>query len=255
MAERPGISGQPVIRREADLVRTYNLLRPLLPYLVALTAASPFVEGEETGYADNRLRYYMTNQSRIPSICGELIPERIGSLAGYNTMMEEIYRDLRHEGGDLLCSEWVNSRGVIIRFSRPCLEVRALDEQDCLRSGMGICAFLTALLRAGPGLGLEEDQDDLIDMTATAIREGVAPFRDDLIHLYKRALALATPAERIYLPVIRRKVMEGSPSEVMMKLFRGGHLSRVSSRSPPIPSSRMFPCRRGEEGIHSLPAS
>ena len=42
---------------EKQVVMIHNRLRPLLPYLIAVTASSPMVEGRLTGIADNRLRY------------------------------------------------------------------------------------------------------------------------------------------------------------------------------------------------------
>ena len=40
---------------EKDLLMQYNRIRTLLPYLVALSASSPMVEGSLTGAMDNRL--------------------------------------------------------------------------------------------------------------------------------------------------------------------------------------------------------
>ena len=51
---------------EKELVSTYNKIRTLLPYLVAVTASSPVVEGELTGTCDTRLVYYRDNQKEIP---------------------------------------------------------------------------------------------------------------------------------------------------------------------------------------------
>jgi gamma-glutamyl:cysteine ligase YbdK (ATP-grasp superfamily) len=63
---------------EKNLVVHYNRLRSLLPYLIAVTAASPIVEGRNTGTADNRLIYYRENQKEIPLICNRIVPERSG---------------------------------------------------------------------------------------------------------------------------------------------------------------------------------
>ena len=67
-------------RNNEDLTTVYNRLRPLLPYLIAVTASSPMVEGHLTGMADNRLIYYRENQKEIPGICDRLIPEKSGQL-------------------------------------------------------------------------------------------------------------------------------------------------------------------------------
>ena len=61
---------------EKDLLMQYNRIRTLLPYLIALTTASPMVEGHLTGKMDNRLIYYRENQKVIPAICNGIIPAR-----------------------------------------------------------------------------------------------------------------------------------------------------------------------------------
>ena len=156
---------------EKDLVLHYNRLRSLLPYLIAVTAASPMVEGKSTGTADNRLLYYRENQKEIPLICNRIIPEKIESVQDYRREQEEIFAELRKRDAEILCEEWVNSGGVIIRFSRKCLEIKALDEQDCIRSDMAVCAFIRSLLRCR-SLPVETDQDALLALTEDAIQRG-----------------------------------------------------------------------------------
>ena len=52
----------------------FNKIRSLIPYLVAVSASSPLVEGKTTSYMDNRLVYYRENQSQIPVICHDILP-------------------------------------------------------------------------------------------------------------------------------------------------------------------------------------
>ena len=156
---------------EQELVTTYNRVRALLPYLIAVTASSPMVEGHLTGAADNRLIYYRENQKEIPLICNRIVPEKIRSLSDYRETQNEIFAELRQRDADILCEEWVNSSGLIVRFSRTCLEIKALDEQECIRSDMAVCAFVRSLLRC-PALPLESDQTALLELTDQAIRNG-----------------------------------------------------------------------------------
>ncbi len=179
---------------EKDLVLHYNRLRSLLPYLIAVTAASPVVEGKSTGTADNRLLYYRENQKEIPLICNRIVPEKIGSVRDYRREQEEIFSELRRRDAGILCEEWVNSGGIIIRFSRKCLEIKALDEQECIRSDMAVCAFITSLLRC-KSLPVGTDQDELLALTEDAIREGTSAFRPELEQLYTRAWGHATAEE------------------------------------------------------------
>jgi hypothetical protein len=203
---------------EKDLVLHYNRLRSLLPYLIAVTAASPIVEGRSTGEADNRLLYYRENQKEIPLICNRIVPEKIGSIQDYRREQEVIFAELRKKDAAILCEEWVNSGGVIIRFSRKCLEVKALDEQDCIRSDMAVGAFIRSLLRCG-SLPVETDQQVLLALTEEAIREGPAPLRPELQQLYTKAWGHATAEERLYLPFIKDRIEHGGLADLVRNRF------------------------------------
>jgi hypothetical protein len=203
---------------EKELVALYNRLRSLLPYLIAVTAASPMVEGRLTGTADNRLVYYRENQKEIPLICNRIIPEKIRSLREYKELQDRIYSALRAHGADILCEEWVNSSGLIIRFTRKCVEIKALDEQECIHSDMAVCAFVRSLLRCR-SLPIDTGQDRLLDLTDMAIHSGTAGLRKELFLLYERAWMHATDDERRYLPVIRNRIEMGSLSERISRRF------------------------------------
>jgi glutamate---cysteine ligase / carboxylate-amine ligase len=205
---------------EAKLVGMFNRMRSLIPYLVALTASSPFVEGRGTGLMDNRLFYYRQNQKRVPLICNYVVPEMLESRQHHDAIIESIYQDLRRIGGDELCHEWIDSRGVIVRYPRECLELKACDEQECLHSDMAVTAFVLALLRAD--LNLEDDHDALLDMNEAAIRGGTASCRTELRHLYWEALRAATGEERKYLPLIKRRIEQGSIAELMDQHVKDG---------------------------------
>jgi hypothetical protein len=204
---------------DKDLLMQYNRIRTLLPYLIALSASSPMVEGRLTGTMDNRLIYYRANQKEIPGICNNIIPVRLLSVGEYREAQEKVYAELRARDAGILCEEWLNSSGLIIRFSRNCLEIKALDEQECIRSDMAFVALVSALLRC-PALPVESDQDALRALTETAIRKGTAGLRSELEALYRRAWQQATPEERQYLPVIERRIACGSLAEQMAERYR-----------------------------------
>jgi hypothetical protein len=196
----------------------HNRLRPLLPYLIAVTASSPMVEGRLTGIADNRLRYYRDNQKEIPLICNRIIPDKIRSLDDYHSIQQDVFGELRNRGADILCEEWVNSSGLIIRFSRNCVEIKALDEQECIRSDMAVCAFVQSLMRC-TALPVETDQDDILARTEEAITCGTSAFRPELERLYDAAWNHATEDERVYLPVIHERIQHGSLAELIRDRF------------------------------------
>ncbi len=201
-------------RNNKDLVSQYNRLRSLVPYLIAITASSPFVEGKLTGSMDNRLVYYRENQKEIPQICHQIIPEAIRTIEDYHAQQEEIFAELRERDAGILCEEWLNSSGVIIRFSRKCLEIKALDEQECIHSGMAVCAFVRSLLRCRT-LPVETDQTALLALTELAIRDGTRGLKPGLEKLYDEAWKHATDDERQFLPVILQRIRKGSLAELM----------------------------------------
>lgn len=216
-------------RSSRELVAMYNKLRTLLPYLIAVTASSPVVEGELTGTCDNRLVYYRGNQKEIPLICNRIVPEKIQSVGDYRTQQEEIFSELKSRGADILCEEWVNSGGIIIRFSRTCLEIKALDEQESVRSDMAVCAFVRSLLRCR-SLPVETDQDALLALTEVAIHDGTAGLKEELLPLYDAAWRHATADERRYLPVIKERIDRGSLAELMKdRILNGEELTPILS--------------------------
>ena len=202
-------------RGKRDLVAMFNKIRALMPYLVAVSASSPLVEGKATSYMDNRLVYYRENQAAIPEICHGILPEKLESADEYVKINRQIYTQLKKQGADILCREWVNSRGVIVRFTRSCLEVKAIDEQECLHSDMAFSAFLLALLRSN--LILEEDESSLMAMLESAMRQGTAGMRPELEALLRQAERSATKEERGYLPLIAQRIEQGSLAELTMQ--------------------------------------
>jgi gamma-glutamyl:cysteine ligase YbdK (ATP-grasp superfamily) len=211
-----------------ELVEVFNKIRSLIPYLVAVSASSPFLEGRCTSYMDNRLIYYRQNQKAIPSICNDILPEKLGSSNDYVEINRGIYHELRACGADILCREWVNSRGLIVRFTRKCVEVKAIDEQECLRSDMAISAFLLALLRGE--ISLEDDEASLRALLEEAMKKGVSGMRPELESLYRSAQKNATGEENIYLPIIARRIEQGSLAELMVERFKdSGDLKPIMS--------------------------
>jgi len=204
--------------RKENIVSMFNKVRALMPYLVAVSASSPMVEGKLTSYMDNRLVYYRENQRQIPEICHNVLPEKLESVEDYVQINRRIYSELKRSDAEILCREWVNSRGVIVRFTRKCLEVKAMDEQECLRSDMAISAFLLALLRCD--LQLEEDENCLGSLLESAMRQGVSGMRPELEKLLCQAEKSANLEERHYLPLVAKKIEQGSLAEVMVQQLK-----------------------------------
>jgi len=205
-------------RDEQELVSMFNKIRSLMPYLVAVSASSPLVEGRATAYMDSRLVYYRANQSQIPQICRGIIPERLDGIGDYIRINRDIYRELKRQNAQILCHEWVNSRGEIVRFTRRCLEIKVIDEQECLHSDMALCAFIMALLRSE--VKLEEDEGHLYSMLEDGICRGVAGMRPELERLYSLAKRNATKEELRYLSLIGKRIEQGSLAELMIQRLK-----------------------------------
>lgn len=203
---------------EEDLVRKHNKLRTLLPYLVAVTASSPIVEGNLTGYMDNRLLYYKKNQKEIPEICGNLIPEKLEKSSDYEKLLEKMYLELRKKDAEVLCEEWVNSRALIVRRERKCVEIKIMDEQESIYADMAVSAFINCLLRVND-LKVAENDETILELTDIAIKSGTKKLKAELESLYKKAVSVATEEEKSYLIHIQNRIQNGNLSEVILKKY------------------------------------
>jgi gamma-glutamyl:cysteine ligase YbdK (ATP-grasp superfamily) len=204
-----------------EMVRLFNRARATIPYLVAIGASSPYVEGSLTGNEDNRLIFYRDNQRKMPIIAHGIVPEKLRSKKDYLDIQQEMYRELRRHDAEILCHEWVDSRGVIVRFSRNCIEMKAIDEQECLHSDMAITALFLALLRSKE-FDLTEDEDDLRSLTDAAIKGGTGRLKQELRQVLAIASRSANLDERPYLGLIEERIEKGSLAEMMRARADGG---------------------------------
>ncbi|MFB3887857.1 MAG: glutamate-cysteine ligase family protein [Candidatus Bathyarchaeia archaeon] len=209
-------------------VALHNRLAYLAAYLPAISASSPICEGAMGTSVDNRLAFYKVNQREVPSITGEVIPEPASSLSQYKESVIEGYsRDLADAGADrsILHREWVNSRGVIFRFDRRALEVRIMDEQECVKSDVALSCFIRATLR-----GLIKDEIALLphpvlvgDFNAVAahgldadVQNSLGPTARQVCgHLFEIAWANAQPEEKTYLPLVQKRIEGGNLSDLI----------------------------------------
>ncbi len=117
---------------DEEFGRLHAAIRILLPIIPALTASSPILDGKPTGFKDTRLSVYQKNQKKIPSIAGDIIPERAFTKQEYEELVfKNIYKDIApFDTENILQNEWLNSRGVIARFDRNAFEIRLIDIQE-----------------------------------------------------------------------------------------------------------------------------
>ncbi|HRK54346.1 MAG TPA: glutamate-cysteine ligase family protein [Cyclobacteriaceae bacterium] len=135
---------------DEEFAKLHAAVRIVLPILPALCASSPILDGKLTGMVDTRLKYYKTNQARIPSITGKVIPEAIFSKRNYlNTIYEKIKSDIApFDPDNVLNPIWVNSRGAIPRFDRGSIEIRLMDIQECPTADMAIISLVIETIKA-----------------------------------------------------------------------------------------------------------
>ena len=215
-------------RRESDAVQMHNLLANLCAYLPAIAASSPIYESKVGPDEDNRLRFYKVNQKEIPSVTADVIPEYAKSFRQYkHDVIMKYSEDLAKAGADktLLRREWVNSRGVIFRFDRLAIEIRVMDEQECIKSDVALSSFIRAALR-----GLIAKKTELLprallvnDFNAV-IKKGLNaevlnPYGKTAKQVCQSYLDLASEwadsDEKKFLWIIKRRLENGNLSETI----------------------------------------
>jgi gamma-glutamyl:cysteine ligase YbdK (ATP-grasp superfamily) len=213
---------------EGSGVLLHNLISTICPYLPAISASSPIFEGKFGDKVDNRLCFYRENQKEVPSITGDIIPEYVTSFSHYRRLVIDAYsQDLATRGASklLLGKEWVNSRGAIFRFDRRAIELRVMDEQECVKSDVSLSCFIRALLR---GLMKEKlafaTHDVLLEDFNSIVNDGLrARLHGNFGAIAKKACASllriayenATEEEKKYLSTIGNRIEKGSLSEII----------------------------------------
>ncbi len=132
-----------------EFARLHAAIRLLMPIIPALTASTPILDGQLTGFCDSRLETYRHNQDKIPSIAGQIIPEAVFSKDEYSQkIFKPIINDINpydHDG--ILDHHFLNSRGAIARFDRNAIEIRIIDLQEAPTVDMALAEFFFTLLR------------------------------------------------------------------------------------------------------------
>ncbi|MCS7118827.1 MAG: glutamate-cysteine ligase family protein [Archaeoglobaceae archaeon] len=203
-------------KSEEEAITMHNKLRVLIPYLVAIASSSPIYEGKAF-YVDSRIYFYRINQIAVPLICNDVIPEKIRSLREYKDILEKIYYELKSRNAKVLCVEWVNSRGVIFRFTRKCLEIKVMDEQECIKSDVALASFINSILRED----LQEMEDlNLKERLNDAMIYGTKKLKKELRELFKKAMKNAEDEERKYLRIVKDRIDNGSLGERILEKIR-----------------------------------
>jgi gamma-glutamyl:cysteine ligase YbdK (ATP-grasp superfamily) len=213
---------------EKEGVSLHNILTEVCAFLPAIAASSPVYEGKLGGCVDNRLKFYAKNQIEIPSVTGDVVPEYIRSFRQYEREVIGRYsNDLAAAGAGetIVGEEWVNSRGVIFRFDRRAVEIRVMDEQECIKSDVALSCFIRSLAR---GFIAEEAKslpyEVLVKDYNAIVRDGLdakvyhphgQTARQVCQHFLRLAHKSATEEEKVYLPIIEKKMKLGNLSQII----------------------------------------
>ena len=213
---------------EESGILLHNMLANISPCLSAISASSPIYEGRFGERVDSRLYFYAQNQKEVPSVTGDVIPEYIYSFCQYKkSIISKYSNDLAKAGADriILDKEWVNSRGVIFRFDRKAIEIRVMDEQECIKSDVALSCFIRAAVR-----GLMNEDTELLPhkvlvkdlnaimvngLSATVHHPHGETARRVCQYYYNIAVENATEDEKKYLPIIRKRIERGNLSEIL----------------------------------------
>jgi gamma-glutamyl:cysteine ligase YbdK (ATP-grasp superfamily) len=216
---------------EKDGILLHSILANLCAFLPAVSAASPIYEGRMGEHVDSRLHLYQDNQIR--SITGDVVPEYVSSFEDYwASVIDKYSADMERAGADrsILNQDWVNSRGVIFRFDRKALEVRVMDEQECVKSDVALSCFVRAAAR-----GLLRDEAKLLphETLAKDFNSIVARGLDARVqhphgqtarqvcqHYLRIAQENASEEEKKYLPLIHKRTEKGNVAEIIRERVR-----------------------------------
>ncbi len=133
----------------AQATTMLNAARLLVPYLPALAASSPLVEGELTGRIDNRVAWLLEHQARMPESMDRLVPAPLARFSDYRRdVLAPMYAAVdRIPGAEALRHEFLNARGAVFKASRASMELRILDVQECVAMDVAIACFSRRALR------------------------------------------------------------------------------------------------------------
>jgi len=215
---------------EKEAIQLHNALANLLAYVPAISASSPVYESKISEYTDSRLHLYRINQKEIPSITGNIIPEYVNSFKEYRQITISKYtEELQKLNAPecLLNKEWLNSRGAVFRFDRKAIEIRIMDEQECIKADVALSCFIRASLRGMFSQGMPYlPREVLIEDLNSIIKDGLeakvqhprGPTARDVCKYYFRiALENASVEEKTYLPIVIKRIEEGSLSDLIRR--------------------------------------
>jgi gamma-glutamyl:cysteine ligase YbdK (ATP-grasp superfamily) len=206
----------------------YNALTHLCAYLPAISASSPICEGNLGPNVDNRLHHYKIKMKEIPSITGDVVPDYITSLDQYRKEVVGSYQqDLANAGiaENIVHADWIDQRGLMFKLSRRAIELRIMDEQECIKSDVALSCFIRAAVRGlivknnrlPPHELLVNDYNAIVKngLSAEVMHPEGKTARQVCQHFFNLASEYANESEHKYLWIVQKRIAEGSLSELI----------------------------------------
>lgn len=133
-----------------EFSKLHAAVRLMLPIIPALSASSPILDGEATGFLDSRMEACLHHQDEVPELMGPFIPEAVFSQEDYyRAIFSPIAQALApYDRENVLDHHFANSRGAIARFDRDTIEIRVIDIQECPGADLAIAELIVAVLKA-----------------------------------------------------------------------------------------------------------
>jgi gamma-glutamyl:cysteine ligase YbdK (ATP-grasp superfamily) len=215
--------------KEKNAIFLYHLLAHLCTYLPAISASSPICEGCLTPYVDFRLYHYKMKSQEIPSMAGNVIPEYISSFSQFRKEISGRFsRDLTDAGVSTEdFSDYINQRAAVFKFARKAVEVRVMDEQECIKSDVALSCFIKATLRGLiatksdplPHEILINDYNSIVTngLLAKVMHPAGKTARQVCQYFFNLALEYAKEDEKKYLWIIEKRIKRGNLSELIRR--------------------------------------
>lgn len=214
---------------EDEAILLYNALINLCTYLPALSASSPICEGHLIPYVDFRLYHYKIKSLEVPSVAGDVVPEHIFSFNQFRNQVSDVYlRDLANAGvSTKTFVDYINQRAVVLKFARKAVEMRVMDEQECIKSDVALSCFVSSTIRGLMAINTEilphqllvNDYNSIIENGLEAEVQHFAgkTARQVCQYFFNLASKYANETEKKYLWIVKKRIKEGNLSDLIRR--------------------------------------
>ena len=234
---------------EQDFGRLHTAVRMVLPLIPAISAASPFLEGERASGLSARLLAVMDGTPSIPELTGSYIPEvALDQAEYYRIVLEPIARAIADRDlAERIDYHTVNQRAAVASFDQGTIAINVADTQECPGMDAAVAEMTVAVInamRAGRWVSNylqrawhESDLLAILKDVATMGSEAVITNRDFLLMFGKmRESATAGELWRDLYQQLREGLSESTRIRIAHILDHGCLAQRILRRTGERPS-------------------